>query len=159
MILAECLSLVWVCGLVFEPTAKPFYQAMLMRVLGFDRLHQNLCDEASTQHVPTVGQTFWFTLDLTIVKTLGEVIPSLLLQQQYSMATGERDIVTTLSIVLSLLLLMKQAYALHANVRSEPMHGQLERNEIRKYNVLFIAMAGMTVFLMMSLSIVIFVNL
>jgi len=163
MILAECLSLVWVCGLVFEPTPKPFHQAMLMRILGFDRLFQHLCDEASTHYVPTAGEIFWFTLDLTIVKTLGEVIPCLLLQQQYCRAAGKRDIVTKLSIVLSLLLLIKQAfqlmYALYGHARSDLVHAQLERKEIRKYNVLFTAMASMTVFLMMSLSVVIFMGL
>jgi len=160
MALAESMSFIWVLGLIFEPSLKWSYEAMQMKILGFDSLHEHMFDETNLRYVPTKGDVFRYSLDCAIVKTLGQVLPSLFFQRRFSMAMGGHDLVAKLSTVLSLLLLIKQAAelisAMYGYLGSDS--SQQERGDIKKYSVLFEMMALATSFLIVSLSVALVVT-
>jgi hypothetical protein len=109
VLVAVVMAHVWFLGFVFKPVDKSYHRVMLMDLLGLSGLRREYQDAGL--YVPDdLSQEFWFTLDVTIVRTVGCAIPNLWFQQTRSMvhtAAGP-DFVTTMSTALSILMILKQ---------------------------------------------------
>lgn len=114
VLLTACVSFVWLLGLTFEPTNKPGYTTLLMRLLGFGGLERQYMhfgyykpDSASAE--------FWSVLDYTIVITMGSVLPNLWWQQTRNIALmgmSTRNFITTFNVFLGALMMVKQGVTL-----------------------------------------------
>jgi hypothetical protein len=162
VLLTTVMAHIWLLGLVFEPTNKPFHPVMLMELLGLGGLRREY--QQAGLHAPQTSSTeFWFTLDITIVRTMGSALPNLWWQhthQMVHMSSGYgMDFVTTMSMMLSILMVVKQSLRL-VGVSVTYLRSYFNRTDriptkresVISWNHLFQIMAFVTIILMICLS-------